>query len=320
MKYLISQPSTLYYAWQTEVILNNMLQFNVNLNDVEVVCSGPRTKEWAALAKKYAARFFFYQNTAQSPYPSIGRPNALKQHFLFYKELESEAIFYMDCDILFLKDPHSFLAQLVDNDITYVSDTKWYIGYSYLDSKKKDIKVCACEYDTDQILQPLCKQVGITLDQLKQNDNHSGGAQYLFKGIDWRFWEEVEQDCTTIYKYFNSAFVGSINQRYFESESKGFQSFCADMWAVLWNLWKKDKQVEIHKALDFGWPGYPIDSHHNILHNAGVVSDKEGLFHKAKYISSLPWKDTRFLDNMDQSKLSWKYTETILKIKETTCL
>jgi hypothetical protein len=320
MKFLLSQPSNLYYAWQTEVLLNNMLESGVNLNDVEIVCSGDRTKEWNALANSYAAHFFFYPVTVKSPYPSIGRPNALKQHFKAFPHLAGVAILYVDCDILFLRNPHDFLAPLLNDDIVYLSDTKWYIGYSYLDSKKKDVTKLKDQYDTDEILQPLCEAVGLDLALLKQNDDHSGGAQYLLKDADWKFWEEVEQDCTTIYKYFNYQFPNSVNRRYFENENAGFQSFCSDMWAVLWNLWKTGKQTRIAKELEFAWPANSIKNNrnYNILHNAGVVNDKGDEFYKAKYRSRLPYEDD--FTKISRDKLSWLYVQQLINLKDKTCL
>lgn len=317
MKFLISQPSTLYYAWQTEILLNNMISVGINLNDVEVVCSGQRTSDWNKLANGYAARFFFYPNTSKSNYPSIARPNALKHHYRQYPTLSAEAVLYTDCDILFFKSPHSFLQGYLNDDINYLSDCKWYIGYSYFKNKEKQGKA---GFSLDETLKILCERISLDFDLLVQNDDNSGGAQYLLKGIDANFWEEVEKDCDTIYNYFNYNSQGSINGTYFNSENEGIQSFCSDMWAVLWNLWKRGKETRIVKELEFAWPGYGIQDkdRFNIFHNAGVVNDREQLFYKAKYLDRLPYQDD--FSHIKRDRLSWLYTEKIIELKDKTCL
>src|ERR1700753_3538168 len=139
MKILFSQPANLYYAWQVEVLLENIIEYEFPLNDVEIVCSGKRTIEWERLANKYPSKFFFYPLTIQSSYPSISRPNALKQHFRLFPELPKEPILYIDCDILFLKSPEIVFNELLQDDVNYVSDCRWYLGYSYLKSKENQV-------------------------------------------------------------------------------------------------------------------------------------------------------------------------------------
>lgn len=329
MKIVISQPATIYYAWQTEVLLNNLLDIKFNLNDVEIVCSGIRTNEWSKLAFRYAARFFFYasdavthKNNSKLTYPSISRPNVLKKHFKKYPELSNEKILYIDCDILFLSNPTIFLDVFSNDSINYISDCKWYIGYSYFKSKEKQSnklndKVGSLNIDDE--LKELCKQINLAFDKIVENDDHSGGAQYFLKNIDWQFWEEVENDCDTIYNFFHYHSSNSLNRRYFKSENEGIQSFCADMWAVLWNLWKRDKNTRVIKEMNFAWPGYSYSDKNkfNILHNAGVIEDKE-LFHKVKYVNRIPFYDD--FSNKDKTRLSYYYIEQLIKLKDKTCL
>jgi hypothetical protein len=73
---------------------------------------------------------------------------------------------------------------------------------------------------------------------------------------------------------------------YFESEDKGFQVWCADMWSVLYNLWKRDYKTECPPEMDFCWATDPIEKWDRvqIYHDAGASTRpiKEGhmLFHK----------------------------------------
>jgi hypothetical protein len=155
----------------------------------------------------------------------------------------------------------------------------------------------------------------------KENDNHSGGAQYLFKGIDAAFWEDVEGDCHTIYNYFYFHTPGSVNSTYFSSENDGFQSFAlGDMLAVLWNLWKRGKTTRISKEMAFAWPGYMIEDHSrfNIYHNAGVIDDNEGLFYKGRYKRRIPYFES--FQHISKDRLSWLYTQNVQEMKTKTCL
>jgi hypothetical protein len=298
-----------------------MIEVGVNLSDVHIVCSGEPTKEWNKLKERYQANFFFYPFSANSSYPSIARPNALKQHYRQFPALNNIPALYIDCDILFLSEPSKWLKSLLEDDIYYLSDTKWYTGYSYLKSKEACVSMNKEDYDTDRILGELCNRVGIPLQTVKENDDHSGGAQYLFKGIDAAFWEDVEKDCDTIYKYFYFNSPGSINSRYFNSESEGFQSFAlGDMLAVLWNLWKRGKTTRIAKEMDFAWPGYSLEDkdRFNIYHNAGVSNDEDGLFYKGRYKRRIPYFES--FEHLSQNRLSWLYASKIQNMKTKTCL
>jgi hypothetical protein len=63
------------------------------------------------------------------------------------------------------------------------------------------------------------------------------------------------------------------------------------MWALLWNAWKDGVTTLCHPAFEFSWgtSGKVEYDRLNIFHNAGVVSENTGLFHKAKYMNSYPY-------------------------------
>ena len=69
------------------------------------------------------------------------------------------------------------------------------------------------------------------------------------------------------------------------------QIWCADMWAVLWNLWFWDKQVFVTDKLSFSWATSGVNEwdKYQIFHNAGVVNDSYGLFYKGKYQLVAPY-------------------------------
>ncbi len=133
LRYICVQPRILYYVWQVEVMINNFIKHGINPNNIDILVawnpnddtSKPENIEaWNKLASHYSSvRFFFYQDTREQPiyYISSVRPNILKQHFKAHPEMESEAIFYHDCDIVFTRKP-DFNAFLNDN-IWYLSNT-----------------------------------------------------------------------------------------------------------------------------------------------------------------------------------------------------
>ena len=89
---------------------------------------------------------------------------------------------------------------------------------------------------------------------VKDNEENSGGAQYLLKNIDYKFWENVEKDCVQLYKNIHqmNKKLKVLDENYHE-----LQIWCADMWAVLWNLWIEKKQTKIIKEMDFIWATDP---------------------------------------------------------------
>jgi len=62
------------------------------------------------------------------------------------------------------------------------------------------------------------------------------------------------------------------------------------MWAVLWNIWKRNMETKVVKELDFSWSVAPIEEWHKraIYHNAGVVNSSTGMFYKGDYLNDLP--------------------------------
>ena len=110
------------------------------------------------------------------------------------------------------------------------------------------------------------------------------------KGIDWKFWEEVEKDSERLFKEITE--LNNIKKRENPSYHE-LQIWCADMWAVLWGLWKLGKETVCDPVLEFSW-GTSTEGDWerlNIFHNAGVVSGNDGLFYKANYINRTPYTD-----------------------------
>lgn len=306
VRLISAQPSTLYYAWQVEVMLNNFLEMNINLNWVDIVVykeNGKIPDFWYKLANNYAARFFFYDDTRETKnYISSIRPNILKQHFKLYPELEKETILYHDCDIVFSK--YIDWKQFEKDDIWYGSDTKWYISYDYIIGKGEDV------------FNKMVEIMDIDPQLVIDNNDHSIGAQYIMKGIDYKFWEDVEKDSEKLFKEISELNVEKKkeNPSYHE-----LQIWCADMWAVLWNGWKRGNQTRTHKDLEFSWGTSSEDDYYKlpIMHNAGVVGGNTGLFYKAQFMNTLPYNQNLKINDKTASK---KYYEWVQKTEKKSVL
>jgi hypothetical protein len=301
LRYVCAQPASLYYAWQIEVMLNNFQSMGVNLNQVDIVCwkqNGVIPEEWSKLATGYPARFFFYDDTRETKhYISSIRPNILKQHWERYPELVNDAIFYHDCDIIFSKPPSEWITtDMINDDMWYGSDTRWYIAHSYIKGKG------------DDVIQKMCEIMKMDESVIEANEMNAIGAQYLMKGIDYQFWDRVEIDSEKLFRQITD--LNNVkkeeNPKYHE-----LQIWCADMWAVLWGGWRRGAHTNCHPNFEFSWGTSTKDDYFrlNIMHNAGVTNSTSGLFYKAGYMNSLPYNQNIQVRENTASYEYWKWIE-----------
>ena len=281
LRFVCAQPAILYYAWQVEVMLNNFRDMGVNLNQVDIIAKleTPGVPiEWQKLANGYAARFFFYRDTRVNPcYISSVRPNILKQHWAARPELWDEAIFYHDCDIMLTRPPSEWITpEMLSDDVWYGSDTRWYISHSYIKSKGEDV------------LNAMCDIIKIDPKTVEDNELNCIGAQYLMKNVHIEFWEAVERDCEAL---FGNITQLNARKKAADPTHHELQIWCADMWAVLWNAWKRDFVTNSHKNFNFSWATSGIQEYNdcNIFHNAGITGTENRQFYKANYMQSLPY-------------------------------
>ena len=300
LRYVCVQPRLLYYAWQVEVMINNFIKHGINPNNIDILVAWnpndlttsiqANVDAWNKLASHYnQVRFFFYQDTRQQPirYISSVRPNILKQHFKAHPQLESEAIFYHDCDIAFTKPPN--WNKFLHDNIWYLSNTNSYINYDYIVSKGQDV------YDK------MCEIVGMNPVIPKLMNQNSGGAQYIMKEVNAEYWEKVEKDSEQLFYKITQLnnYKKSLDPTHHE-----LQIWCADMWAVLWNLWKRNLETKVVPELDFSWASDRIERVNKlpIFHNAGITGDYMGTmpcFYKGKYhMGSDPFDDVAHLENV----------------------
>ncbi len=322
-------PDDSYYIWQTQLWLESLKALGKSDKAVNLIFTPNYrefNKKWKILEALYPESEFFYHKDTDNLtkllgiYISIPRPYMLMKYFELHPELKDKAIFYSDCDVLFTENFN--IDKYIDDDVNYVSDTKSYISSEYFDSKVRDVLPDKlAEYSKRDILDETTKLVGISRQIAVDNRENSGGAQYLLKNIDADFWEKCITDCVRIKLHLQN-----VNKQFFENENKGFQSFCADMWAVLWGLWFRGNDVKIVPEMEFAWASDPISKigKVGIYHNAGIVSNYMGdkpVFYKGTYHAGLnPFEDPHLevVYNSEKSKSlsGWYYVSKLIELKQ----
>jgi hypothetical protein len=244
--FLSVQPDEPYFYWQVEVFIHNAIRLGVNPKWIQIIFSYVDSirPELLDLSKKYHfVDFHFYERTPidHFGYIPILRPDALEKHFTKHPELRGEVIFYHDSDIIFRELP-DFDSMYLDN-FWYLSDTVSYIGADYIKSK------------SDSLLTELCSIAKIDEPLVEENQNNSGGAQYLMKGLTADYWKEVKNVSLALYKYM--AMREEDERKNLTPDQIQYynpiQKWCADMWAVLWNAWKMRAYTECHPNMEFSW-------------------------------------------------------------------
>ena len=328
LRFVCVQPDDTYFTWQVHLWLESLKELGHSDKAIVLIYIPPgreKNTKWQQIINLYPeAEFHFYKDendlTKLIPiYIPILRPWTLWKHFKEHPELSDKAIFYCDSDVLFTKDFN--IDKLLEDDVCYLSNTNSYINASYFASKEKDVLPEKLEqYKTRDILAEVMSLVGVDKQVALDNNEHSGGAQYLLKNVDSAFWSKVMNDCMLIRTYLQK-----VNRDFFENESKGFQSWCADMWAVLWNLWFREKEVKVVEELNFTWATDPIERLDKtfIFHNAGIVSPHNGrynCFYKGKYHGGVDPTTDPHLDNVlndEESKkyCTWFYANKLKELK-----
>ena len=327
LKFICAQPDDIYYTWQVHLWLESLKKIGHSDKAIVLIFT-PSTREtsnkWQKIIDLYPeTEFNFYKDEKNEVSKLLGiyipvlRPWLLWNYFKDNPEISKSKIFYCDSDILFTENFN--IDEFLDDDVCYLSNTNSYINSRYFDSKVKDVLPEKLEeYKKRDVLAEITSIIGITREIAEANVNHSGGAQYLLKNIDSSFWSKVMNDCILIRTYLQK-----VNREFFKSEAQGFQSWCADMWAVLWNLWMREQETKVVKELDFAWASDPISKLDNctILHNAGIVSENMGhpCFYKGKYHRGSDPTEDNYLDvvlNNETSKkfCTWYYANELRQL------
>jgi len=329
LKFICVQPDDVYYTWQVHAWLESLRNLGHSDKAIVLVFTPnfrQRNEKWKQIENLYPEATFDYISDDHNIsshlglYVSILRPYSLARYWEKHPELKDCAIFYCDCDILFT-DKFNIDAY-IDDDINYLSDTNSYINASYFDSKIRQVLPDKLEaYKEIDVLEEITSKVGISREIAEKYNMDSGGAQYLLKNIEGKFWEKMVEDTLEIRRY-----LININRQYFENEDAGYQSWSADMWGLLWGLWAKGAETKVIPEMEFSWAPDLMDKVERlgIYHNAGIVSETgHGFrtFYKGKYHHGNDPFDDPTLHEILEDEVSIGrgtayYLKELLKIKE----
>jgi len=324
-------PDDTYFTWQIHLWLDNLKQMGQSGNAVVLLfipVNRKRNPKWDKIIELFPETTFKFHKDEKDEisrafipaYISVLRPWLMREWFKEHSEYEKYAIFYCDSDILFTEKFD--ISAYIDDDINYLSDTNSYISVEYFDRKKNDVlPEKKEEFEKLDVFNMLGSLIGITRDQGEKYKNDSGGAQYLMKNLNAAFWDKVMKDCMII-----RAYLQRINKDFFESENKGFQSWCADMWAVLWNLWFFGGETKVVSEMGFSWSTDPIKKLNDfpIMHNAGITGSYMGkipYFYKGKYHQGAdptndPHLDVVLNNATSKTRCNWFYANALKKLKQ----
>lgn len=328
VKFITCCPSNDYYTWQVHLWLESLRELNLSQNAIVLVYEPklrPYNSKWDKIKELYPeSEFIFYRekpeediNLLISLYIPIIREYLMWTYFTDHPEEENKPVFFCDSDILFTKDFN--ISHLIENDINYVSDSVSYMGATYFDNKISEVSQDKLDaFKSKDVFQEILDCVGVSRETAVNNQEHSGGVQYLFKNCTAAFWAKVMNDSIVL-----RLKMQELNTLYFPNQDLGYQSWCSDMWGILWNLWHFNLPVKVTKELDFSWATDSIDivNAKPIFHNAGITGEMMNnhlCFYKGKYHQgSDPTKDptlNKIIESEESQKFgTWYYAK---KLKE----
>lgn len=304
------QPDHIYFTWQLEIQFLNFLELGIELSRYHVLVAyrdGKISKHFQDLCERYPqVRFHFYEDTRKdkSYIPTI-KPHLMSKFYATNPDVTKLVNVYIDSDVIFRELPD--FDKFCNDDIIYMSNTNSYINADYIDSKGSNI------------LDRMCDIVGVTREQVEEINQHSGGAQYILKGLDSDFWTRVENNCTPLYNFMKSPLTTNFyaNESGDPTNYHPIQAWCSEMWCTLWEFLRSNRGVQVDSELNFCFGTSPIEEYNNckILHNAGVTEkDSSKMFYKGAFVSGLP--EGLDLSYVSEQYASYYYASYVKKLLE----
>ena len=315
--FVTAQPDVPYFHWQVKVYVHNFIDKGIKPDQIHVLFAmvqGNREPSKGSLELKSLGinvHHYLDERISKIYIPSI-------KPFLIYKWLEQfpkygDCFFLHDADIIFRELPD--FNKLIQDDIIYLSDTIGYIGYNY-------IMDCCLRYEKQhpssekgQLLSEMAQVININTETIKDNQNNSGGGQYIIKGTNSEVWEKIYLDCTPLYNQMLDY------QKRYPIHPGEIQFWTAEMWSLLWNLWYFGFETKIVNDLDFSWATDNLEIYNQrpILHMAGVTENlRNSKFFKGDYINVNPLdklkEDINFFNYIDSESSTTEYVNVMKSI------
>jgi hypothetical protein len=310
--FVSAQPDEVFFHWQVELYLYQFSKQGIKDKSYAIFgYSGESPSSYIVnLAKTYNIFWYKDERTNKKYVPTI-RPHVLKKFFKQYPHL-GKNVFYHDSDIFIPKLPP--FHEMLNDDIGYLSDTISYIGYKYIASCGKRYKNKYPELPDDDIVNVMTDCVGISKELLIENDENSGGAQYLLKNLDYQYWQNVESTCYNLYTTLKTYEANYPIDHH-------IQTWTTDMWAVLWEYWKRGGKTVVHKELDFSWAVDDRKRYHdkNIFHLAGVTDKSpKDVFFKGNYrntnLLEAYQHNKQLFDNISTNSATYEYVSVVKEL------
>jgi hypothetical protein len=313
--FVTAQPDVPYFHWQCEVYGHNFVEKGIKPEQIHMIFSifevnGKESEGALKLRKKgYNVHFYTDKRIKKHYIPSI-KPYLISQ-WLNENPHFGKMFFLHDADIIFRELPN-IESYLKDDQICYLSDTRGYIGYKYITSCCERYEKNFPNCEKNQLINEMVDVIGIDIDLVKENQDNSGGGQYIIKNTNYKLWNKIYSDSIRLYDKMLDF------KKRFPLKSGDIQFWTAEMWALLWNLWVANKQTKIVEELSFCWATDSVQNFglHPILHMAGVVeSMKNTKFFKGGFININPLEKLRenenYFDYIDEKSVTTKYIEVM---------
>ena len=312
--FVSAQPDVPYFIWQIKLYVNNFIDNGIDPNQIHVVLGLVLGKTEPSKGAKELVNLginthFFIDNRVKKHYiPSI-------KPYLISKWIQSNPdygkIFFLhDADIIFRELPK--FNRLLNDEVSYLSDTIGYIGYDYIMDCCKRYESKHPNSEKGQLMSEMVEVIGVDVETIKENQENSGGGQYLIKNTTCELWDKIYKDSTTLYDKMLDY------QKRFPINPGQIQFWTAEMWSLLWNLWMYGFKTKITNEFEFCWATDDINKYNTapILHMAGVTQDlKTTKFFKGDYINIDPIeeliKNPNVFDYIDSNSSTIKYIENM---------
>jgi hypothetical protein len=312
--FVSAQPDVPYFIWQIKIYVNNFIEKGINPNQIHVVLgivkvNGKPSEESIKLKDLGINVYHFIDERNKKTYiPSI-KPYLISKWIKLNSDY-GKLFFLHDADIIFNKLPN--FNKLINDDICYLSDTIGYIGHNYIIDCCDRYEKAHPKSEKGQLLKEMANIVGVSVDVIKDNQENSGGGQYLIKNTTFEIWDKIYEDSTNLYDQMLDY------QKRFPISPGEIQFWTAEMWSLIWNLWMYNYKTKITNELDFSWATDSLKVYEKrpILHMAGVTEDmKFKKFYKGDFINVDPIemlkKDYNHFDFIENNSTTVKYVDNI---------